>query len=210
MKQAKLFCISLFVLIFLSTNLIKAVNKESSEPAEPAPVKSKLELLSAVKKAEPLFGFIDLNSRRTKSIIYSTFVPGSGQTYLGNELKGIGFTVGFFGTALTAILAHNNMVGREDRIQALTQTYLATGDFKTAEQIWNQIKFEEGNRDNDHKRRQIFSYTALGVWILNMVDVIFFSEDFGADEFSSVDPGFNLNLSSAADLTGIELKFNLP
>src|SRR5690554_1193007 len=146
MKQAKLFCITLFVLIFFSANLLKAVNKESSDAAEPE-VKSKLELLSAVTKTEPAAPFIDFSSRRTKSIIYSTFVPGSGQTFLGNELKGIGFTTAFFGTALTAILAHNNMIGRDDRIQALTQTYLTTGDYKTAEQVWAQIKFEEGNRD---------------------------------------------------------------
>ena len=174
--------------------------------------KSKLDLLNEINNAEASAPFIDFSSRETRAAIFSAIIPGSGQTFIGHTWKGVGFTVAFYGTALTAILAHNNMIAREERIEVLTREYRSTGSFQAAQLVWDQILFEEGNRDNDHKRRQIFSYAALGVWVLNMVDIIFLTSDRGADEFALAEKNktFNISLANNEDYTGVELKFILP
>jgi len=181
---------------------------------------SKLEILESIKNQSvddkleirsPDGPWFDLSSRYTKSILLSAVIPGSGQTYLGNELKGVGFTVAFFGTGLAALLNHSNFVGREDRLKVLVDTYLQAGDFSTADRTWKEIVFEKGNRENDYNRRNLFAYLTIGVWVLNMVDVILYSDDKGENEFaSSQSPKFELGLSSQGQYNGIAIKFNLP
>lgn len=173
---------------------------------------SRLEILESFKNQsmddKPWF---DLSSRYTKSILLSAVIPGSGQTYLGSELKGIGFTVAFFGTGLAALLNHSNFVGREDRLKVLVANYLQAGDFSTADKTWKEIVFEKGNRENDYNRRNLFAYLTIGVWVLNMVDVILFTEDSGENEFSSLPSSpFEIGVASTGEYNGIALKFNLP
>ncbi|MEO8398579.1 MAG: DUF5683 domain-containing protein [Ignavibacteriaceae bacterium] len=205
----KIFYIFILSIFIFQLNLLaehpKKINKEK---------KSKLQLKEDFNSPENLKSkpFIDFSSRFTKAAIFSALIPGSGQTYLGNSLKGIGFTLGFYGTAITAILANNNMIAREDRINVLIKDYKAAGNYNLANEIWQKIKFEEGNRDNDYDRRQVFTYTALGIWVLNMVDVLFFNEDQGKDEFSQNDKTskFSLNFASKNEYNGVELKLILP
>ena len=48
-------------------------------------------------------------------------------------------TLAFYGTALAAIIAHNNAQGREDRIKVLTQEYNTKGNYNDAEKVWQTI-----------------------------------------------------------------------
>ncbi len=59
------------------------------------------------------------DSRYLKAAIFSVFIPGAGQAYLGHTWKGAALTLGFVGSGVTAILAQNNFTGREDRIKTL-------------------------------------------------------------------------------------------
>lgn len=155
--------------------------------------------------------FIDFDDRKTKAVLYSVFVPGSGQYTLGHYLKGTAITLAFFGTGLTAVIAHNNFTGSEDRLKVLTEEYKASGGFAQAERAWQSIQTEKLKRDNDYKRRQMFTYAAIGVWVYNIIDVIFFSEERSRDIFATSQqnnsPEINFVVS---DFSGIELKFNLP
>jgi hypothetical protein len=174
--------------------------------------KTKLDLLYEIKKTDNASSESSLlDSRKDKAIIFSALIPGSGQTFLGNTWKGVGFTLAFYGSAITAFLANNNKVAREERITVLTQEYKAAGNFNDADLIWNEILLEKDKRDNDYKRRQIFSYSALGVWVLNLIDIIFFTDDKGGDEFSSINSfNPNFNIISKNQLSYVELKINIP
>jgi TM2 domain-containing membrane protein YozV len=196
-----------FLILFLINTCVLAGDKEDNIEQQ-----GKLELLSQLNNTPAPSKLVDLNSRKFRAIVFSTFVPGSGQTFLGNQLKGIGFTLGFYGTVVTAVLAHANMVSREERIEVLTKEYRAAGNFPTAERVWQRIEFERGNRDNDHDRRQIFTIAAAGVWVLNMIDIIFLSSDAGLDEFAAIpqNKNFNINFAADDDYSGIEFKLNLP
>ena len=69
---------------------------------------------------------------------------------------------------------------------------------------------EKGNRDNDYDRRSIFSWLAVGVWVYNVFDVIFLTDDQGENEFSLNNPTIDLNLVTFNDFNGVALKLNLP
>lgn len=159
---------------------------------------------------DPGFFDVDFTPRKIKATVLSSILPGSGQTYLGNELKGMAISISFFGTALAGIIAQNNASGREDRIKVLTQDYLTRGNYSDAEKVWQSILAEKAERDNDYKRRNIFTWLAVGVWVYNIFDVIFLTDDFGEGEFSLKNNPVGINLVSNNQFNGIELKINLP
>jgi hypothetical protein len=159
---------------------------------------------------EPGFFDVEFTSRKIKASILSTIVPGSGQTYLGHELKGMVISLGFYGTFLAAVIAHNNSQGREDRIKVLTQEYNTKSNYADAETVWQSILAEKANRDNDYQRRSLFSWLSIGIWAYNLFDVIFLTDDFGETEFSQNNSQFNINIVSQNDYNGVALKINLP
>ncbi len=172
--------------------------------------KTRLDLLSEFKSNS-----INLNpeftGRKISGIVFSTFIPGAGQYYLGEELKGTAFTLAFYGCAVAAVLANTNMTGRDDRIKVLTKDYLDSKDYYKSEAIWQTIQFEVNNRKWDYRRRQIYMYSAIGVWVLNMLDVIFITEDNGASDFVLNGKTFpKINLALDKDFSGVALQFNLP
>jgi hypothetical protein len=122
----------------------------------------------------------------------------------------MGISLAFYGTALTAIVAHNNAKGREDRIKVLTQEYITKGNYEDAEEVWKTILSEKENRDNDYTRRSIFTWCAVGVWVYNIVDVIFLTEDQGETDFASSNSQIELDIVGDNDFHGVALKLNLP
>ncbi len=159
---------------------------------------------------EPGFFDVEFTPRRTRALIYSSLVPGSGQTYLGEELKGMALSIAFYGSALYAVIAHNNALGREDRIKVLTQEYKSKGNYNEAEKVWQSILSEKSLRDDDYKRRSIFSWLALGIWAYNVFDVLFLTGDEGEKEFSMNNSTLDVSFTSINYFNGIALKLNLP
>lgn len=128
--------------------------------------------------------WFDLDNPRTKSLVYSFFVPGSGQVYLGEQLKGTLITLGFFGSAITMVTAQNNMLAREDRIKALTGDYLSSSTYAQAEKTYKEILVEKDNRQNDYRRRNLFTVITTAVWIYNIVDVYMMGDNVKNIDFS--------------------------
>lgn len=157
-------------------------------------------------------GFFDVEftPRKIRASVLSTIIPGSGQTYLGSELKGMAISLGFYGSFLAAVIAHNNSQGREDRIKVLTQEYKTKGNYADAEKVWQSILGEKVNRDNDYERRSLFSWISLGIWAYNLFDVIFLTDDLGETQFSQSNSQFDINIVSENDYNGVALKINLP
>ena len=203
----KLFFIYLFSLLLV----FDAFPAETPDGGEIKKL-TKLEILELMKENSPNDKpWIDFSSRYTKATLLSMVIPGAGQTYLGSEIKGIGFTLAFFGVGLAALSNQSNYVGREDRLKVLIETYNNAGDFTNANRAWQDIVFERSNRDRDLDRRNLYSYITIGIWVLNMVDVIFFSEDKGVDDFSSNSlPPLQVGFTSDGQFNGLAFKFNLP
>lgn len=197
----------LIILFYLPKDFCADINDND----EISVTKNRYELLNEFKNQEEHDFFdVDFTPRKTRALIFSSLVPGSGQTYLGSQLKGMGISLAFYGTALSAIIAHNNALGREDRIKVLTQDYNTKGNYNDAEKVWQTILGEKTDRDHDYNRRSLFSWTAAAVWVFNIIDVIFLTDDEGENEFSLNNSIFDLNLIAHNDYNGIALKLNLP
>lgn len=155
--------------------------------------------------------FFDFSSKYGKALILSVFVPGSGQVYLGNHLKGTAITVAFWGSAITAMLAQNNFLGREDRIKLLTTDYKNAGTYTLAERYYNDILFEKGNRDNDYKRRNLFNVITAVLYVYNIADLLFLTDDLSADDgIVQITPGSRYDIAHLGVNNFVELKFYLP
>ncbi|MCC6548524.1 MAG: hypothetical protein IT279_00495 [Ignavibacteriaceae bacterium] len=157
-------------------------------------------------------GWLDFSDREVRAAWLSAIIPGAGQTFLGHEYKGAGITLGFYGSLLTAILAENNFNARKDRIQTLSDDYKGAGNYALADYYWSQIQFEKGNRDNDVKRRDLFIAVTAALYIYNMVDILYLTDDKGGVSFSFA-PEFKdfEGVNGVTSLySGIALKINLP
>ncbi|QOJ29005.1 MAG: hypothetical protein HRU80_08980 [Ignavibacteriales bacterium] len=157
-------------------------------------------------------GWLDWSDREVRAAWLSAIIPGAGQTFLGHDYKGAGLTLGFYGSLLTAILAENNFHARQDRIKTLTNDYNGAGNYNLANYYWDQIQFEKGNRDNDVKRRDLFILVTAAVYIYNMVDILYLTEDKGGVGFTFA-PDFKdvEGVNGVTSLySGIALKINLP
>jgi len=199
------------IVVIIFYQCIFSIDKKKENDKENSAVKNRYELFDDFKMLdEPGFFDVEFTPRRTKALIFSTLIPGSGQTFLGDEIKGMGISLAFYGTALAAVIAHNNSQGREDRIRVLTQDYNSKGNYNDAEKVWQTILAEKTNRDNDYDRRTIFTWLAVGVWVYNIFDILFLTNDQGENEFSQNNRVIDLNLAAYNDFKGVALKLNLP
>jgi len=127
------------------------------------------------------------SKRKLTALTYSTFIPGAGQFYLGYKLKGAIFTLSAFGSLVTTIVSHNNLIGGNERLENLEIQYQSTLNWEKAEQIWQEMLQVKSDIDKDYKRRNLFLGITIGVWVANIIDVLFFTSDKGAGDIF----GFN-------------------
>lgn len=137
-----------------------------------------------IKSQKDLFSFPEMNTRRITGLAYSTFVPGSGQFYLGHKLKGSLITVGFFGSLITTIVSHNNFIGNKERLDNLKFDYYNADKYSLAEELWLQIKEVHEEQKMNEKNRNIFIYVTIGLWALNIFDYLFLTDDLGVTDFA--------------------------
>ncbi|MEX0735873.1 MAG: hypothetical protein WD182_00415 [Bacteroidota bacterium] len=121
--------------------------------------------------------------RKVVSVILSTVIPGSGQTYLGHMEKGAAFTIATIASALMAGLSENNIVGRNERLDELKVQYSAATSYIGTDTVWTKMVSTKDILDKDIKRRDLFVKVAIGLWVANMVDIILFSDDRGEKPF---------------------------
>ncbi len=129
----------------------------------------------------------EMSSRQTTALIYSCILPGSGQTMLGHTYKGVGFTLLAFGSALTAGISHNNFIARNERLDALEFQYANATTWENADLIYSSMRGAHTQLKQDKNRRDLFLIISAVVWVSNIFDIIYFTEDEGQSLFSSVE-----------------------
>ncbi|MCX6138932.1 MAG: DUF5683 domain-containing protein [Ignavibacteriales bacterium] len=126
----------------------------------------------------------DASSRKTTAIVYSVFIPGAGQSMLGNTTKGAAFTLSFVGSALTALISHNNYIARGERLDALEYQYTNATNWQSADNIYRGMIGAHDQLKSDKKRRDLFLVAAVAIWAVNIVDLVMNTEDKGQSVFS--------------------------
>lgn len=131
-----------------------------------------------------------ISKRKLTALTYSTFIPGAGQFYLGHKIKGAFFTLTTFGSLVVTIVSQNNLVGGNERLENLEMQYMSTMNWEKAEQIWQEMVRVKSDIDKDYKRRNLFLGITAGIWIANIIDVLFFTSDKGTGDIF----GYNKSL----------------
>jgi TM2 domain-containing membrane protein YozV len=154
--------------------------------------------VTAQMRDTTIFGW---SSRKTRAVILSTIIPGSGQSYLGHSTKGTIITLGFFGSGLITVLAENNTIGRNERLTELTALYDQTVNWVDAQAYWSQMQETRSIQQKDVTRRDLFLKVTLAFWVASVVDAVWFSEDLGEQAFGSAFtvPGATMGLSVDPD-----------
>jgi TM2 domain-containing membrane protein YozV len=124
------------------------------------------------------------NTRRITGLAYSTFVPGSGQFYLGHKFKGSLITLSFFASFVTAVVSHNNFISNKERLDNLIFDYYGADRYSFAEELWIQIKEVHDEQRTNERKRAISSYITAGIWVINIIDYLFLTDDLGVTEFA--------------------------
>lgn len=124
------------------------------------------------------------DSRYSTALIYSCVMPGSGQTMLGHTYKGVAFTLTAFSSVLTAVISHNNFVARGERLDALEYQYANATNWVSANYLYSEMQSAHTQLTLDRNKRNLFLMISAAVWTLNIVDVMYNTEDQGQPLFS--------------------------
>jgi TM2 domain-containing membrane protein YozV len=138
--------------------------------------------VAAQMRDTTIFGW---STRKTRAVVLSAIIPGSGQSYLGHSTKGTVLTLGFFGSGLITLLAENNTIGRNERLTELSALYSQSVNWVEAEALWRQMLETKDIQEKDVKRRDLFIKFTAAFWVASVVDAVFFSEDLGEHSFGS-------------------------
>ncbi|MBM4160776.1 MAG: hypothetical protein FJ217_06735 [Ignavibacteria bacterium] len=129
------------------------------------------------------------SDRRIVSVVLSTLIPGSGQTYLGHTEKGAGFTLATLASGLITILSENNIIGRNERLDELKAQYDISTNYIGADTIWAKMVSTKSILDKDVRRRDLFLKLTVAFWVANLVDIVFFTDDKGERTFGLLETG---------------------
>ena len=138
----------------------------------------------------------DLKSKK-QAVVLSAVFPGLGQIGLGARAKGMSIFVAQLTTLLVAINANENYKTVKGRHAQETEQYLALrqgGRFEQAQQRWNVVQDMEDDLDRYHRWRQV-GYLAAGIYVYNMIDILFFTQP-STDEQTSTPVPNRLQLSA--------------
>jgi TM2 domain-containing membrane protein YozV len=162
-----------------------------SSPAQTAtaPVRDTTRLQQSDSTLQGLAQHPMWSGRRITGTVLSALIPGSGQTYLGYTTKGAAFTVGTLTCALVVGLSESNIIGRNERLDELKAQYLIATDYIGADTVWTKMVSTKSLLDQSVRRRDLFLKVGIALWVANMVDVIFFSEDKGEKPFGLLNTG---------------------
>jgi len=152
----------------------------------------------------------EMSSRQTTALIYSCILPGSGQTMLGHTYKGVGFTMLTFGSALTAGISHNNFIARNERLDALEFQYANATTWENANLIYSSMEGAHSQLKQDKNRRDLFLIISAVVWVSNIFDILYFTEDEGQSLFSSVESERVLGIGIVDSIHKPLLSLSLP
>lgn len=135
----------------------------------------------------------EFTPRRITGLVYSTFIPGSGQIYLGSKTKGSFIALAYITSLVGAVVSQNNFIGNRERIESLQFEYLNADRYTLAEYYWKQMLNVHEEQKLHEKARNVFTLMTVFVWTINIIDYIFLTKDRGPTEFSQ-----SLHLNSLA------------
>jgi|GEM_PF-3305425 len=121
---------------------------------------------------EPVQDFmIEMAPRsRRKSILYSLLLPGTGQRYKGQEVKGWAFTAGVVCAATYALVNESARKSAVEDFDTAKAAYMSAITQEEIDYYFSQMESNWDEADEKEKRRNTGWVVCGGIWALNVID----------------------------------------
>lgn len=113
-------------------------------------------------------------SNITGPLLRSAVLPGWGQLYGKSNTKGLLFMIGAVGTGGFFFYAHTNYAKENDKYERLWKSYESASTDEDLNRYEGDIHKIFTKVNNAYLMRNIALYTAVGIYVLNLIDILFF------------------------------------
>ena len=136
-----------------------------------------------INKREPYTIDIKLEAKsKYFSLLYSTFLPGSGQIYSGRRTRGIIMGSTVLAALTTTLIFNSNYIDKKDAYLAYKNDYDINTDLGKMEELYMTMQRSYGDMKDAHSRVNLMFGVMAAVWIYNMVDAYLFFPDLNGME----------------------------
>ena len=151
-------------------------------------------------------------SRKTPvgSGLRSALIPGWGQFYTGQKLKGSAFLVVEAGLAAGLLWSDAKRHDAENEYEDALRTYQAADQVDEIEAAYAERLRTFDEYEKWHERRKKWAYAVAAVWLVNVLDASLLMPSTGPGGYSQLDsgePGFFATVGSERTEFGYQLRF---
>ncbi|MBD3367974.1 MAG: hypothetical protein GF405_07365 [Candidatus Eisenbacteria bacterium] len=140
----------------------------------------------------------------------SALVPGWGQFYTGQELKGTAFLVVEAGLAAGLLWSDAKRHDAENDYEDALRAYQAADQVDEIEEAYAERLRTFDDYEKWHERRKRWAYAAAAVWLINVLDATLLMPSTGPGGFAAAEtdePGFFATVGSERTEFGYHLRF---
>ena len=113
---------------------------------------------------------------KTRNILFSTIVPGTGQIYRDDDYRGY-FIFCLEATAIAFVYNYNDKMKKAKfQYKTINEKYHTANEIDEILRIEPQVFEKYKNIKHIQESRNIYIYTAIGIWALNLIEAIMWKE----------------------------------
>ena len=128
-----------------------------------------------IKSEEPFTYQYRLRPKsKRKTLLMSTILPGSGQIYAGQKLKGYLWNIGTLGSVAIAVLSYSNFKNAKDQYLNDQSGYLENTNLSNMTNLRNTMLSSYNKMENSYNTYRLMTIVASSLWVLNVVDAVLF------------------------------------
>jgi hypothetical protein len=147
-----------------------------------------------IDKPEPMIRTIQLQPvNKNTALIYSTVLPGSGQFYAGQRVKGIALGTATLTGLLISLSLNSSYLDKNDTYQVQKTAYDSNTDLGKMDELYAGMVDSYDVMKDAHQKMQISAALTAAIWLYNIADIYFF---FPKRETRQVRLGLNVGRPS--------------
>jgi TM2 domain-containing membrane protein YozV len=135
---------------------------------------------------------------RYMSLLYSTFVPGSGQLYSGQTTKGWILGLVTLSGVAASVLINNDYLNKRQNYFDSKESYEKNLNLSKMVELYDTMQNNHAKMEDSYNTAVIAAGVTAGMWLYNMIDTILFFPDqkqkIVTVSINNKHPGLSMNL----------------
>jgi hypothetical protein len=119
-------------------------------------------------------------------VLYSAVLPGSGQIYAGNTVRGVLLGIGALGGLGATLYLNQQYSENNDQYYQDKEAYENNTDRDKMEQLYNAITTSYDQMESSYNSMRIAAGVTVVVWLYNIIDAYLFFPDQSGYRISAV------------------------